>query len=128
MRVELSTQNARMDRDFVLVMDPQEDLGDTFAVTAKDNGDSYVQLTFTPKLAAGAAAGFEVLFLVDCSGSMAGDSIEQARQTLQLCLRALTSRDTFDIAAFGSRHRFLWGIAQFFDAAQCSGRIPSSGP
>ncbi|MBM4289871.1 MAG: hypothetical protein FJ135_17315, partial [Deltaproteobacteria bacterium] len=44
----------------------------------------------------------EIIFLVDCSGSMAGESAAQARNALELCLRALEATDRFNIVAFGS--------------------------
>jgi Ca-activated chloride channel family protein len=42
----------------------------------------------------------ELLFVFDRSGSMAGQSIEQARNALQGCLRALNPEDTFTIITF----------------------------
>jgi Ca-activated chloride channel family protein len=42
----------------------------------------------------------ELLFVFDRSGSMAGQSIEQARNALQGCLRALNPEDTFNIITF----------------------------
>lgn len=42
----------------------------------------------------------EVLFVLDRSGSMSGDSIVQARNALRACLRALNPGDTFNIFPF----------------------------
>lgn len=45
----------------------------------------------------------ELLFVLDRSGSMGGDSIVQARNALQGCLRALNPGDTFNIFPFDDR-------------------------
>lgn len=48
-----------------------------------------------------------VKILVDCSGSMQGDSIAQARVALRRILDSLRPQDRFTIMAFGSTHRFV---------------------
>jgi len=53
--------------------------------------------------------------LLDCSGSMQGDSIEEARRALALSLRALSEGDTFNIVRFGSSYESLWKTPQRFD-------------
>lgn len=53
-----------------------------------------------------------VKVLVDCSGSMQGDSIRQAREALGRILDSLRPQDWFTIVAFGSTHRFVTAPAQ----------------
>src|SRR5690606_22370675 len=53
-----------------------------------------------------------VTLVVDCSGSMAGDSIAQARLALERILDGLRTGDLFEIVAFGSTHRALFGRAE----------------
>lgn len=116
-RVALSQHTAAMDRDFVLIVEPQEN-PELRAVTAVDDAsDHYVQLSVTPRLPEAARQNYELIFLVDCSGSMQGPSIEQARQALQMCLRALDAGDTFDIVRFGSRYQAMWGRLRAADPA-----------
>ncbi len=50
----------------------------------------------------------EVLFVVDCSGSMDGSSIKEAVKALQLCLRSLNEGDIFQVICFGSSFRQLF--------------------
>lgn len=50
----------------------------------------------------------EVTFIVDCSGSMSGDSIEEAKNALQLCIRSLNEEDIFQIYCFGSSFKKLF--------------------
>jgi hypothetical protein len=44
----------------------------------------------------------EFVFVVDCSGSMGGTRIRQARDCLQIFIRSLPSNSVFDIIRFGS--------------------------
>lgn len=125
-RVELSSETVAMDRDFVLLVTPEAlpEASSTVAVDA--DGVRYARVTFRPRFDTAepedpdAKKGHEVLFLVDCSGSMGGDSIEQARQALRLCVRALHEGDRFDVIRFGSTHQALWGRARAYGAAQLS--------
>lgn len=44
----------------------------------------------------------DLVFLLDCSGSMDGSSLEAAKRALGLCLRQLSVGDRFSIVRFGS--------------------------
>lgn len=56
-----------------------------------------------------------VMFVVDCSGSMGGDSIREARRAVEICLRSLRVGDSFRILRFGSRMDDLTGGWRTFD-------------
>jgi Ca-activated chloride channel family protein len=62
-----------------------------------------------------------VVFVIDCSGSMDGQSIEEARNALQLCLSSLTPDQRFEIVSFGSTHRRLFGASRPYDEASLAG-------
>jgi len=49
----------------------------------------------------------DVIFLIDTSGSMNGDSISQARSGLKKCMKMLTERDMFSIVRFSDSYSFL---------------------
>ena len=49
-----------------------------------------------------------VVFLVDCSGSMSGSKMEGTKSALQLCLRSLPVGSRFQIVSFGSTFRALF--------------------
>ncbi|MEM7294403.1 MAG: VWA domain-containing protein, partial [Pseudomonadota bacterium] len=49
-----------------------------------------------------------VIFVIDTSGSMQGQSIEQARSSLQMALQRLHPRDTFNIIEFNERYSSLF--------------------
>ena len=55
-----------------------------------------------------AASPAEIVFLVDRSGSMAGSSIEEVRNALQLCLRSMIAGSCFTIVGLGSEHESLF--------------------
>lgn len=44
----------------------------------------------------------DVIFVIDISGSMSGEKIEQAREALRFCLSTLDSRDRFAVVGFSS--------------------------
>jgi Ca-activated chloride channel family protein len=44
----------------------------------------------------------DVIFVIDVSGSMNGEKIEQAREALKYCVNSLKSKDRFDIIRFSS--------------------------
>lgn len=50
----------------------------------------------------------EVVFVIDTSGSMYGESIKQAKNALRIGLRRLDARDTFNIIEFNSDTRKLF--------------------
>ena len=98
-----------MDRDFVLeARSSRSDV--TGAISARDF-DGWVALaSFRPAIpAAGHAEPRSVKIVVDCSGSMAGPSIAQAREALERILDSLQANDLFEIIAFGNDQRTLFG-------------------
>jgi len=105
--ISLAAERAAMDRDFVLIARaPQSRRG--FAIAGPD-GEGLAALAclqpFFPGLRAPRALSLAIV--VDCSGSMAGDSIAQARRALDGILDALEPRDRVAVVAFGSTARAL---------------------
>ena len=104
---------AAMDRDVVLEARAAAavDTGDARALLARDGGGWVVLASFRPELTdlTEPAAHRNLKIVVDCSGSMSGDSIAQVRIAGERILESLRPGDLFDIVAFGSRHRALFG-------------------
>ena len=50
----------------------------------------------------------EMLFLVDCSGSMSGKKMHCTSEALMLAIKSLPRRCKFNIIAFGSKYRILF--------------------
>ncbi len=113
--VELARERAALDRDFVLLVELAEPHRPAARVARDDRGDGHCQVTFHPDLESRDAGPCEVLFLLDCSGSMSGDSIDQARRALALSIRALEEGDTFGVVRFGTTFESLWESPRPFD-------------
>lgn len=113
-------RSASLDRDFVLVMDQLAH--DSVAVLARDmvDADSVVAMaSFCPRIPHQGSVMRPVMtavkILVDCSGSMAGDSIAAAKRSLQSVVQQLGVGDRFSLSRFGStvahRSRGLWSVS-----------------
>jgi len=89
-----------LDRDFVLNLDGLA--GQSFAVAAPDGKQTMVLASFCPKMETREAQPVLMKILVDCSGSMQGDSISQARAALQEIALALTPADCVSYSKFGT--------------------------
>jgi Ca-activated chloride channel family protein len=113
-RVELSQAETALDRDFVLLVERRALEQPRAYVAREADGRRVVMLNFMPDDLE-SEQGHEVLFLLDCSGSMQGESIAQAKRALALCIRALGERDSFNVIRFGSQHRSLWTAPRRFD-------------
>ncbi|HBQ16837.1 MAG TPA: hypothetical protein DEF51_38785, partial [Myxococcales bacterium] len=115
--VELGQDEAALDRDFVLLVETKAPHAPFAEVAREEDGRRVALVSFLPDLAPDPSRGHEVVFVLDCSGSMGGDSIAQARRALALCVRALSPKDTFQIVRFGSRHESLWRAPRAYDDA-----------
>lgn len=95
-----------LDRDFVLRLDGLE--GQAFCVTAPDADKAYPQAqavltSFCPRLPAQELAPLSLKILVDCSGSMTGDSIAQAKRALHEVGQWLEPADRIAYFRFGNQ-------------------------
>lgn len=116
MDVTLARRGA-LDRDFVLVLDQLAH--NSVAVITRDGvePDSVVALvSFCPRILIGEPSHVAVKILVDCSGSMNGDSIDAARRSLQSIVQQLGKGDRFSLSRFGDtvkhRSRGLWSATE----------------
>jgi|GEM_PF-1264163 len=100
-----------MDRDLVVEVDMAADAGPVAQAGAGPDGkDTFLAVAFLPECDPPQAAPpvpQSIAFLLDCSGSMQGESIDQAKRALELCLRSLSLGDRFSIGRFGSRFEFI---------------------
>jgi Ca-activated chloride channel family protein len=103
LRVGLA-RGAFLDRDFVMTVAGLT--GRALATVARD-GEGYVALaSFCADVPRDAASlPLTLKLVVDCSGSMNGDSIEAARRALHRILASLDERDRFSLTRFGSETR-----------------------
>jgi len=110
-------RSASLDRDFVLVIDQLAQA--SVVVMAQDRLEPEgiaVMASFCPRLPVQAASPAAVKILVDCSGSMAGDSMEAAKRALQAIVGQFGLGDRFSLSRFGSsvshRSRGLWLVTE----------------
>ncbi|NLI79129.1 MAG: VWA domain-containing protein [Candidatus Riflebacteria bacterium] len=116
-RVALGQGMTAPDRDLVIEIATAEPHRPG-AVAVEAHGRDHLLLDLFPELPEGErTTPRSVAILVDCSGSMDGDSIDQARRAVELCLRALSEGDRFQIFRFGSRHQSLFPGFQTFSQA-----------
>lgn len=97
-------QGGFLDRDFVLLLNGLQ--GQSFASFATDSdsgGEGFaVMASFCPELPVPTKQPLFMKVLVDCSGSMAGDSIQAARKALHEVMQELTEQDWISYSRFGS--------------------------
>jgi Ca-activated chloride channel family protein len=101
--VSLADDAVPADRDFVLVWAPAAGALPQATLLAEQIGDEiYALLTVIPPDAKAAAYRIarETVFVIDTSGSMAGQSIEQAKLALLIALDRLDAGDRFNIIQF----------------------------
>jgi Ca-activated chloride channel family protein len=104
--VTFASQTVALDRDIVLVAEGAPGVAAGLVCDKPAGEEGTFALTLVPDLfeAKKKSKGRAVVFVVDVSGSMAGDSIEQAKRALRLCLRHLGEGDLFDIVPFSSSY------------------------
>ncbi|MDR2033188.1 MAG: VIT and VWA domain-containing protein [Helicobacteraceae bacterium] len=90
---------AFMDRDFILILD---EIKQTSAVLVAPDGDEFAAIaTFYPR-SSSASQPVRLKILVDCSGSMNGDSIRSAKRALRRIASELDEADFVSYSRFGS--------------------------
>ncbi|GEN05782.1 Ca-activated chloride channel family protein [Myxococcus fulvus] len=108
-RVSFARGEVALDRDLVLTLRSPDTSAVFVPLVTHRKGDNpgTFALTVVPDLLAMASTPpkQEVIFLVDVSGSMDGDSLPQAQAALRLCLRHLREGDRFNVIAFESSFR-----------------------
>jgi Ca-activated chloride channel family protein len=112
--VTLSQRDAALDRDFVLSVEAAGLEAPHGWIESEDDGTEAVAVAFAPAFRDASAPG-EIVFLVDRSGSMGGQSIAEVRNALQLCLRSMIPGCFFNIVGFGSKFEALFYSSRPYD-------------
>ena len=111
--IDLASGGSEMDRDFVLGWKPVTGSTPSAAVFAEQVGDDQYGLLMLvpPELVTSSnetVLAREMIFVIDTSGSMAGESIAQARHSLTMALTQLRPQDSFNIIEFNSDFHALY--------------------
>lgn len=108
--VSLKDENTLPNKDFVLTWKPGGKGVQTGCLTHKHGKSGYFTLMLMPpdKVRPQDAAPREMIFAVDCSGSMGGAPIEKSKETMHYVLDKMNPTDTFQIIAFSDRVNTLF--------------------
>jgi Ca-activated chloride channel family protein len=90
------------------------DVGMSIAAHRLPGENGYFMLTLTPGRSQGRAEPRDLTVVMDVSGSMSGEKIEQARAALRTLLQTLSGDDRFRLVAFSNAvqmHRAEWSAA-----------------
>jgi Ca-activated chloride channel family protein len=100
--VEWRGSNIKPDRDLVLYYSLSDDEFPIQVLTHHEPGEpGYFMLLASPKPDANLKPiPKDVVFVLDRTGSMSGDKIEQAKSALKYCLNALKPYDRFNLVTF----------------------------
>ncbi len=102
--VELSNLDSIPNKDFVLRFKVAGDTIKHALVTHQDQRGGFFTLMLYPpeNLNNLKRAPMEMIFVLDCSGSMSGQPIAKAKQAIKRALRQLQSEDTFQVIRFSN--------------------------
>lgn len=104
--IQLANQSTLANRDFVLTWRPQATHEPQAALFTQDKDDDrYALLMLMPPEVdwnKQQTLAKEIIYVIDTSGSMSGESMQQAKQALLLGLSQLKSEDWFNIIQFNS--------------------------
>jgi len=115
--VSLKKGKALMDRDFILNLCMENDEKSVAHVESDGYGHTALA-SFYPRIPTiNNPTPQCITIIVDCSGSMSGDSISQTRKALYEILGMLRPEDMFNIIRFGSSYQMLFPMPMFADAS-----------
>ncbi|MCW8131298.1 MAG: VWA domain-containing protein [Planctomycetota bacterium] len=122
--VKLSDTNLSTDQDFRLYYAPSTEDVSLRVVAHRMPGapggdEGYFMVIGRPddQLEKDKILSKEIVFVLDTSGSMAGDKIEQARKALAFCLSQLNPQDRFNLVTFSTTVNAL-SDGKLFDATK----------
>jgi Ca-activated chloride channel family protein len=109
--VGFEAKRTRPDTDFTLYYSTDDqDVGLSVLTHRPPGEDGYFLLTVTPAYdSGGKVVPKDVTFVLDVSGSMAGNKMTQALRALRYCLANLNPEDRFDVIRFSTEADALFG-------------------
>lgn len=102
--VRLAALDSIPNKDFVLRYKVAGERVKSALLTHESDKGKYFSLMLFPpaEIASLPRAAMEMIFVIDCSGSMNGKPIEQAKAAVEYALKHLRADDTFQIVQFSS--------------------------
>jgi len=120
-QVEISLQDElnSSNRDFTLFWKPSANTDPKAAIFSEQlAGENYHFIMVMPPSSAQQSSqplAREVIYIIDTSGSMFGESMEQAKMSLQFAIQRLRPSDKFNIIQFDSSTRKMFSSARYAD-------------
>jgi Ca-activated chloride channel family protein len=110
-RVRLDGPNANPHKDFELVWRPAvgEHVESVVFMQRLGDQDHALLMLMPPEQFSALRTRREVTLIIDTSGSMQGESIEQAREALRFALDSLAPQDRFNLIEFNNAATALFG-------------------
>ena len=112
--VELQSTTSAMDRDLIVYIESEEPCQPKVMVERNEDNSYVAMLTLVPDFKL-QDQSIEAVFLVDCSGSMHGQSMELAKEALLVFLHSLPASSFFNVIIFGSTFQSLFPESQRYD-------------
>ncbi|MGQ9492237.1 MAG: VIT domain-containing protein [Anaerolineae bacterium] len=132
--VSFEANNIRPDKDFELYYSVSEDDIGVHLLSYKEQGeDGFFLLIVAPKMEAGEGSivAKDVILVLDTSGSMEGQKLQQAKEALTFVLDHLQQEDRFNIIAFNtSISKYATGLrpaSESIEARQFVRRLSAGG-
>ena len=110
--ISFEEENTKPDIDFKLYFNTNnDDVGLSLLSYQSGNDNGYFLLTASPSFIVDEKQidAKDITFVLDISGSMAGEKMRQAKRALLYCINNLNSQDGFDIVRFSTEAYSLFG-------------------
>ncbi len=110
-RISLQQGKVLANRDFELTWQPRPDVAPRAALFTEQKNNSHhaMVMVMPPESSRATRISREMVYVIDTSGSMGGQSIQQARAALEIALTRLRPGDYFNIIQFNSYTSQLFG-------------------
>lgn len=110
-KVGYESRQTSPDTDFKLYYSTSASiLGISFMTTKENNEDGFFFADISPGyISPNHVMPKDITLILDVSGSMAGDKMQQAKNALKFCVENLNPGDCFEIIAFSTEARALFG-------------------
>jgi len=104
--ISFEATNLEGDKNFTLIysLAEQDINGSILSFRPRTDRDGYFMFIASPRFETEQEKDLpkDIIFVMDVSGSMEGEKIEQAREALRFCVNALGKEDRFEIISFSS--------------------------
>jgi Ca-activated chloride channel family protein len=103
--IRLQGEDSIPNRDFVLRYRVDGDAPNLIVLPHRGEGDGYFLVLIQPEAQPSSTdiSPKEMIFVVDCSGSMSDEPIEKVKEAMRYALQGLDPRDTFQIVRFSNQ-------------------------